>query len=393
MERSDADAIPTVIYDHRDEQSRIDPWPRWREMRDAAPVLQSPLYDGFYVVPRYRDLVDVLRDTDTFSNEQGTGIPVLPSPRLPPLEVDPPQAREWRELVNPFFSPGKVATYRGWLAGLAKEMIDPYLAGSGFDVAHDVGIPLTRAVILKIMEVVDAPAELNQWTDDLVFGLGEQSKHGGEMLWNFLSGELAKKQERPGNDLISSLIGQSLPFAGRPLNDDEIIKLLFLILIAALETTNGAVSAMVRHLIETPEDAHRMAASPEIWPRAMDEFVRLASPAVCLARTTRKDAIVSGCPVPAGSKVMVLYGSANRDETEFVDPDRVILDRFPNRHLGFGMGPHRCLGSHLAKAQMTAILEVMLPNLHEWRVDHPNVRWNSGSTRGMSRLPIVRIDR
>jgi cytochrome P450 len=383
--------VPEVNYDHRDEQAHRDPWPRWRQLRDQCPVVHSGNYGGFYVLTRYAEIAQAVRECEVYSSAQGTGIPVLPGPRTPPLDVDPPEARQWRELVNPYFSPSRVAGYQPWMRALAEQRVQDALSGSSADVAQDIGIPLTRQVILTIMGVGDAPAELNAWTDDLIFGVGETAERGARQLWGFLQGEVTGRRARPGEDLVSSLVAARFSDSGRPLADNEIVSLLFLVLIAALETTNGAISAMIAYLIEHPDAAQRLRDKRAIWPRAMDEFVRWSSPAVGLARTTLTSTVVAGCPIPAGEKVMFLYASGNRDEREFDRPDDVVLDRHPNRHLGFGMGPHRCLGSHLAKAQMEHVLEAMLPLLPSWRLDTGHdPEWHASATRGMASLRLVR---
>ena len=388
---SGAERIPSVEYDHRDEEAHIDPWPRWRRLRDQSPVFFTECYGGFYGLPRYSEIAQAVRNTEVFSNAEGTGIPVLPGPRTPPLDVDPPEARQWRELVNPFFSPARVSGYRTWMRALANDQVGRALSGDHPDVSQDIGIPLTRRVILQIMGVSAAPPELNGWTNDLVYGLGEAAEQGGQHLWAFLQGEVTDRRQRTGEDLVSSLVVARFRTSDRPLADGEIVSLLLLVLIAALETTSSAISAMIGYLLENPHAARRLRDEPQIWPRAMEEFVRWSSPAVGLARTTLTETAVGGCPIPAGSKVMFLYGSGNRDSKEFDRPDEVVLDRHPNRHLGFGMGPHRCLGSHLAKAQMELVLEAMLPRLPEWRIDTDHEpKWHAGATRGMVSLRLVR---
>ena len=383
--------VPEVHYDHRDEQAHRDPWPRFRQLRDQCPVVHTENYGGFYALTRYAEIARAVRNCEVYSSAQGTGIPVLPGPKTPPLDVDPPEARRWRELVNPYFSPSRVEGYRPWMRELAEQRVSDALSGSSADVAQDIGIPLTRQVILTIMGATNAPAELNAWTDDLIFGLEETARRGAEQLWGFLQGEVTDRRARPGTDLVSSLVVARFSDSGRLLADDEIVRLLFLVLIAALETTNGAISAMIGYLLEHPDAAQRLREEPAIWNRAMDEFVRWSSPAVGLARTTLTDTVVAGCPIPAGEKVMFLYASGNRDEREFDRPDEVVLDRQPNRHLGFGMGPHRCLGSHLAKAQMEQVLEAMLPLLPYWRLDTDHEpEWHASATRGMASLRLVR---
>jgi cytochrome P450 len=391
MDRS-PESVPTVHYDHRDEESRNDPWPRWEGMRGKHPVLFSDAYGGFYVVSRYRDVADAARDTDAFSSAIGsTTIPEFPTPKLPPIHSDPPDARYWREIINPHFSPTKVAEYETWIRELVADVVDPLLKSARFNVPQDIGVPLTRQVILRIMGIIEAPEQLNAWTDAMVFDVGEEAEQAGLALIGFLAGVLAQRRKDPGSDLISDMLTQRLQPEDRLLTDEEILKLMLLTLGAALETTSSAISAMICYLVGHPGDIAWLRAEPGIWRPAMDEFVRWASPATCLARTARYNTAVSGCPIPAGSRVMLLYASGNHDEEEFPEPDRVILDRNPNRHLGFGMGPHRCLGSHLAKAQMALTLERLLPHLDRWRIEDPErIRWTAAVTRGMTSVFLVR---
>ncbi|MGI5518929.1 cytochrome P450 [Streptomyces sp. CA-106131] len=389
----DQRAVPTVDFDHRDEQSHVNPWPRWKQMRAECPVHYADVYGGFYVIPRYRDVVEAARNPVVFSSADKTTIPPMDTPRLRPIHTDPPESRQWREIINPHFSPARVAEYEPWIAELVAEIVDPLLAAGRFDVPRDIGIPLTRTVILRIMGITDGPPELNEWTDDAVFGVGERAQHGAAMIISFLTEQIARHRKSPDSGLISLLLTQELESeGGRLLEDDEILKLLLLVLMAGLETTSAAISATVSHLVENPDDVARLMAEPKIWRLAMDEFIRWASPAVGLARTARSDSEVGGCPVPAGSRVMLLYGSANRDQNEFPDPNKVVLDRHPNRHVGFGMGPHRCLGSHLAKTQMRLTLERLLPTLGEYRIeDKSKLVWKAAVTRGFQSLPLTRL--
>jgi cytochrome P450 len=378
-------------FDHRDHESHVNPCPRWKAMREAGPVLHTDAHGGFYVIPRYAEVVEAARDTAVFSSSDKTTIPPMATPPTPPIHADPPEARRWREILNPYFSPTKIAEYQPWIRELVAEVVDPLLQGSSFDVPRDIGIPLTRQVILRIMGIADAPTELNEWTDEAVFGLDERAEHGGAMIVEYLAAEIRRRRASPDAGLITEMFSRTLKPDNRLLTDAEILKLMLLVLMAALETTSSALSAAVAYLIEHPDDIARLQSRPDIWHLAVEEFVRWGSPAVGLARTARSDSLIGGCPIRAGSRVMLLYASANRDENEFPHADEVVLDRTPNRHVGFGMGPHRCLGSHLAKTQMRLALQRLLPALDEWRIeDESKLIWNAAVTRGLSSAPLVR---
>jgi cytochrome P450 len=384
---------PVIDYDHRDEESQVDPWPKWERMRrSGAPVAYTQAYGGFYVLPSYHEVTDAVRDATTFSSALNqTTIPMMPVPPLPPIHTDPPEQRQWRELINSFFSPARVAEYEPWMREIIDEIIDPLLAHQEIDVPHDIGLPVTRRVILRLLGILEEPEDLNEWVDDIVFAIGERAEKANALFMGYLAEEIGRRRQTPGGDIISALFERKLRDEDRYITDDEMLKLIMLLLAAALETTSSAISATVMYLLEHPDTADQLEGDPEIWPHAMDEFVRWVSPAPCMARTARYDTEIGGCPIPAGSRVMLLYGSANHDDQEFANPDEVVLDRHPNRHLGFGMGPHRCLGSHLAKAQMALTIKKLLPELDKWQVgDRSKIAWNASVTRGMTCLPLVR---
>jgi cytochrome P450 len=239
----------------------------------------------------------------------------------------------------------------------------------------------------------DAPLEICEWVDDLVIVGGERGEHAGVMLMQFLGEEVARRQQSLGDDVLSAMLTST--FEGRPLRvDDEILPMTLLLLLAGLETTASAIAVSVLYLLDHPEQRARLMAEPEIWDHAIEEFLRWITPSPAASRTLRHDGEVLGCPIPAGERVMLLFGSGNRDEREFPDPDKVILDRRPNRHLAFGMGPHRCIGSHLAKLEMKIALQRVLPELDSWQVSHcGEIVWKAAETRGLSHLPLIRKSR
>jgi cytochrome P450 len=267
--------------------------------------------------------------------------------------------------------------------------VERLLATDHFNVAADLGIPLTREVTLYLMGVVDPPTEINRWSDDLIFQSPTAAESGAKLM-QFLLDEINERRANPREDFMTGLVQAEMN--GRPLSDDEIQRISLLVLTAGLETTNSAISGAVWYLVQNAEAAQELSAgNDELWRLAMDEFVRWTSPAPAESRTVTRDLEFEGCPMRQNERLMLLYGSANRDAAEFPDPDSVILDRRPNRHVAFGMGPHRCLGSHLAKLEMQCVLKALAPALGEWKLDDDNpVVWQGAEVRGIRSLPIVR---
>jgi len=387
-------SFASADFDHRDEESRDDPYPRWREMREKTPLAFSEKHGGFYVLSRYSDICEVGRNTELYSTVlKRTTIPLRATPASPPLNADPPDHRLYRAILNPYFSPAQVATYESWIREIASDIIDPLLHSDAFDAVTDLGLALTRAAILRILGMRDAPLEVHEWVDDLVVVGGERGEVAGAKLMQFLSEEVARRQQSLGGDVVSAILTST--FEGRPLRlEDEVLPMTLLLLVAGLETTASAIAVSVLYLLDHPEQRVRLMAEPEIWDHAIDELLRWITPVPAQSRTLRHDGEVLGCPIPAGERVMMLFGSGNRDEREFPDPDKVVLDRRPNRHLSFGMGPHRCIGSHLAKCEMKIALQLLLPELDNWQVsDSEKPVWKAAETRGLSHLPLVRKSR
>jgi cytochrome P450 len=376
-------------FDHRDRESAYSPWDRWAQLRAQGCPVHSDKYGGFHVAARYSDVFEIARNPEVFSSHlRQTTIPQLVTPPFPPINYDPPDNVLYRMIVNPFLTPQKVREHEPWIREMAAGYIDKVLAADAFDFPKEVGVPLTRDIILRILGIVAAPVEVNLWADDLIFL--NNPEEAAKNLMGFLAQEVAKRRVNPGADVISGLV--QAKFGDRPLDDSEILRMTLLLLLAGLDTTNFAMSGSIWYLIRNPQARKELAAADAMtWRLAMEEFVRWVSPAPAQARTARVDTSVSGCPMRAGEMVMLLFGAANRDETEFPNPDAVVFDRRPNRHMGFGIGPHRCLGSHLAKLEMQVVLERLLPGLENFQLADPSaVVWEGASVRGIRSLPLVR---
>lgn len=388
VENRQAVALP---YDHRDDESRVDPYGRWKKMRDEAPLVHSDQYGGFYVLSRYGDVCDIARRPTEFSSGlERTTIPRRPIPDLPPLNSDPPDHAMYRRILNPYFSPAKVAAYEPWIREITADIMESLLARDEFDLATEFGLALTRTAIIRILGMQDAPEQLNRWADDLVIVGGEAGVHAGKMIFEFVKEEIGRRQLAPGDDLLSTML--KADFEGRSLRiDDEILPATVLLLIAGLETTASAIAGIVLYLLDNPEQRTRLIDEPGIWNLAVDELLRWVTPAPVHSRTVRQDTVVNGCPMNSGDRIMLLFGSGNRDEREFPEPDSVLLDRHPNRHLTFGIGPHRCMGSHLAKLEIRVALEAMLPHLDKLCIaDRDKIVWKAAESRGILHLPVVR---
>lgn len=384
---------PTVEFDHRDSISADCPWARWAELRENSPIAWSESYGGFWLLTGYEEIFAAARDQHTFSSAlKTTNIPPLPIPDQPPIFFDPPEHRGYREIINPFFTPAKVAEHGKWIHAICDGYTQKLLQRDTFDVAQDLAVKVTFDATMHVLGITEPAPELKEWAEDMSLQR-ENAESAALSLVQYLSEEVNRRRDAPGDDAISALISATYD-EERPLTHDEIVKMSLLLVLAGLDTTTSAIAGAVLHLVQNPEAQKRLIdADDKLWRLALDEYVRWVSPVAGLARTVRNDTEFKGCPMNAGDRVLMMWGSGNRDSAEFDRPDDVVLDRFPNRHLGFGLGPHRCLGSHLAKAILRATLEGLLKDLHRFRLSDPTaVKWVAAEVRGIRSLPLERID-
>jgi cytochrome P450 len=203
----------------------------------------------------------------------------------------------------------------------------------------------------------------------------------------FFGDEIAARRAAPSDDLISYLLDAEID--GRRLSDDHIQGTLRLLLFAGIDTTWSAIGACLWYLAINEDDRKRLVADPALIPTAVEEFLRAYAPAT-VAREIVKETDIGGCPVKSGEMVLLSFPAANRDPAMFTDAGRVIIDRSPNRHVAFGLGIHRCIGSHLARMEMTVALQEWLAGIPEFRLAQGAVvTWSKGAVRGPRRLPLV----
>jgi cytochrome P450 len=204
----------------------------------------------------------------------------------------------------------------------------------------------------------------------------------------YFADKIERRKAHPTGDLISTLMN-ARDKEGRPLADSHVLGSLRLLLIAGIDTTWSAIGASLWHLAKTPADRERLIAEPELMPIAIEELLRAYSP-VTMAREVMKETVISGCPVKPGNMVLLSFPAANRDPAMFPDADKVVIDRKENRHAAFGLGIHRCVGSNLARMEMTVAIEEWLKRIPDFRLDPAGrIKWSEGTVRGPRQLPML----
>jgi cytochrome P450 len=359
-------------------------------MRERAPVYREPRY-GNFVVSRFADAVEVLRDHASFSNARGQN-PAGPQAGVPSLSTtDPPLHDQLRALVSRAFTPRRVAESEPRIRRLMADLLDA-LPGERFDLVEQIALPLPVIVIAEMLGVApERGSDFRRWSDALV-GLMEKPPTPSllaaaqEMLGYFRE-VLERRRREPGDDLISGLLAAEIE--GRRLTALELESFCLLLLVAGNETTTNLISNQVHLLATRPELWKRLREDPALVPAALEETLRWDSPVQNLGRDVTREIELHGVTMKPGDRLLVSYGAANRDEREFPDAEAYRLERGPTRHLGFGFGVHFCLGAGLARLEARVALEGLLARFREMAPGTGAAsRTHSTVIRGFEALPI-----
>jgi cytochrome P450 len=382
-------------FDHFDAAYAANPFGVWDDLRAQCPVAVSPRFRGMVVPTRHADIEAVARDTATWSSRSPLvadfGAVADFGLVVPPISSDPPYHTGFRKLLLPFFSPQRVDALRPAVAEHCDALIDAF-AADRCDGAQDYAQHIPVHVITLLLGIPPEDGELfRSWIHDLLErGPVDIEAAAGALdpFAVYLADQIERRRrDGLGDDLISFLLQAELE--GRPLTEDEVFGGCLLLLVAGIDTTWSAIGAALWHLGSHPDHQQRLREDPALLPSAVEELLRAYAP-VTMAREAAVDTELAGCPIAAGTPLLLPFPAANRDPAMFEDADEVVLDRSPNRHASFGIGIHRCLGSHLARMELTVAVERFLTHVPSFTVsDEAAVRWSTGQVRGPRILPLV----
>ncbi|MES0875392.1 cytochrome P450 [Sinimarinibacterium thermocellulolyticum] len=387
------DQIQTLMaaFDHTSEAQMRDPHPMYRAFRTQCPVGRSEQHGGFFVVSSYELVKTVFDDYARFSSTEGVGIPPHPYKMLP-IDLDPPQQTKFRRVLNPRFTVESVSALAPKVEAKVHELIDAFIERGHADFAAQLVRPLLPAIVLPLLGVPmsDQP-QMSAWIEYLTRGRANDLAgvaKAGEQIGAYLMGLVAARRQQPPIDDIMGLLLSS-EIDGKPLSDGEIFRVLLIILFGGLDTTSAVMLEALLHLSRNPVDARRLMSGELDWARAIEEFVRYASPIQGLRRTVSEATVLGGQVLVPGDWVFGLHGSANRDPAVFKDADRCVLDRTPNPHLGFGSGAHICLGRNLARLEIRILLQTVLHRIPDYTTPSDfDPEYLAGEARGMKSLPV-----
>lgn len=383
-------------FDHTDDRWAADPYPIWDELREGCPVARTERYGGAWLPTRFADVSAVAYDTERFTSrsvvmsEFRPPMELAPSGIAPPISSDPPYHHDARRMLLPIFSPQAVAKLEPATRAYCEELIEAVRGKDVVDAAVDYAQHIPVRVIAVMLGLPESDADrFRGFVNHVLEGVAlpmEERAEGMMALFQYLQGHIEDHIANPRDDLISFLLESELE--GEKLNPFQVTRTIALLLIAGIDTTWSAIGASIWHLAKTPADRQRLVDDAGLLPTAMEELLRAFAP-VTMARLVKQDMEWNGCPMKAEEWVLLSFPSANRDPDAFERADEVMLDRQDNRHAAFGLGVHRCVGSHLARMELRVALEVWLEAFPAFTLADPDaVTWSGGQVRGPRVLPV-----
>jgi cytochrome P450 len=383
-------------FSHLDPEWTADPYPIQDDLRQRCPIAHTERFGGAWLPTRYEDIAEIAYDTERFSSRAiilsnfRPPRDLAPAGGSPPITSDPPFHREARKLLLPAFTKNAISKQEAATTELCHSLIDAFQGRDIVDAAHDYAQHIPMRVIADILGFPpeDAP-QFRAFVENTLEGINlppEERVTRMSALFYYLLAQVQDHLSNPRDDLTTYLINAELD--GRKLDPSHIVGTMALLLIAGIDTSWSAIGASLWHLAKTPEDRRRLIADPGLLPTAMEEFLRVYAP-VTMARLVTQDMRWRNVDMKAEDWILLSYPAASRDPAQFDRADEVVIDREVNRHAAFGLGIHRCLGSHLARMELRVALEVWLERIPEFTLADPAaVTWAMGQVRGPRTLPL-----
>ncbi|MGZ7086694.1 MAG: cytochrome P450 [Ilumatobacteraceae bacterium] len=389
-----------VYYDPFDFAIDDDPYPSWKRLRDEAPLYFNDKYN-FYALSRYADVARELPNWETYRSGKGTVLDIiLNGIQVPPgviLFEDPPLHDLHRRLLSRVFTPRRMEAIEPLVRQYCTSVLDPLVGSKGFDFIADIGIWVPMRTIGYLLGIPEADQAVIRYNTDGLLALkdgtlSEVPADAFEQSYQMLVDYIDWRADHPSDDLMTQLLNAEIEEADgsrRQLTRTEVLTYTSTIAGAGNETTTRLIGFIGQLLSDHPDQRRQLVADPSLIPGAIEEVLRYEAPSPVQARYVARDAECYGQTVPEGSVMLLLNGSANRDDRRFADPDRFDIHRHP-AHLSFGQGLHFCLGSALARMEARVVLEEIVKRWPDWEVDYDDaVMAHTASVRGRGRLPVT----
>jgi cytochrome P450 len=378
MPGSKAPGCPVVTYDHTALRPIMGHFAELDDLRAGSPVWWNELEPGFWMFTTHDLVQEALQTPAIFSSESQSVFHPDPPQRFIPTHLDPPAHGMYRRVLNPLFTPRAVEKLRPMASDVCARLIGEIAPRGHCDFMAAFGLEYPTEVFLRMvgLPVADAPSFL-KWVETFFVGHYGTDKQpiidAAASIKNYFADVVADRRQHPrepNTDFVTYLLQSTVD--DRPLSDEEVLDICFVLVLAGLDTTKSQMGYLMYQLATHPEDRRRLVAHRELIPNAVEESLRASSIIAGVGRKVAADTDFHGCPLKMGDMVLLSVAAANRDPNVFDRPGAFLLERGPTRHLGFIVGPHRCLGAHLARAEMAVLLE-------EWHRRIPDYRLADGT--------------
>jgi len=381
------------------------PHPEWAFLRRTAPVFwyDRPNVDPFWAITKHADVIELGKQPDLFLN--APRLAVFTNDLPPPedaearhlLNMDPPEHAKYRNVVSKRFTPRTVMAWGEKVRRITAEVLDAAARKEAGDFVADISAPITIRVIAEMLGVPRSDWELLfKWTNETIAPQDpEFMREGGVQatleqsrleLFGYFHAMAEQRRKNPTDDIVSVVANTTLD--GKPLPPVELLSYYFLLVVAGNETTRNAMTGGMLAMLENPGEWQRLRANAGGVDDAVEEMVRWTTPVIQFCRTATRDYVLRGRTIREGQNVCLFYPSANRDEEVFEDPFTFRIDRRPNRHIGFGMGEHVCLGAHLARLELRATFAALRERLESCEPAGSAERVRSSFVGGIKRAPM-----
>lgn len=379
-------------FDHHDPRLGSDPDKVFAQLLERAPVAYSDKQGGFWVVSGYDDVKRILQDATVFSSAHGVRVPKgEETPPLPPIEMDPPVHAKFRNILAPAFSPRSINALEPRIRALTNDLIDAFEAKGECEFITDLAAPLPTGIFTQLMGLPIEDAQMfYAWKNVINHESRTEEDYDaaaratGEAM-AYLKEILDARRANPQDDIATQIVEAE----GGTINEDELLRMAFLLFLGGLDTVTSALSFSFAHLATHPEDRDRLVKEPDLIPTAVEEFLRRDA-VILIGRVATEDVEVGGRLIKAGDRILCNTVAANRDPAQFPDAEQTLLDRDVNRHVTFGMGPHRCVGSHLARLELQIVLEEFHRRIPGYRLPEGYVvKRHLNQVAGIDELKLV----
>ncbi len=354
---------PVVHFEVAPEREAGSYWEMGKELREKGEVLFNTLAQGFWVLTSYDTVKEMYQDGDTFSARVITAWNPEPHARMIPMNIDPPEHIQFRQLLNDWFSPSAIREHRENHRAICRRYVESFAESGSIDAVAEFAIRYPTEVFLDFVGMPKEDTEfLVEWVDEFFLGYSGRKPgldaSGAKKIKDYYQENLDKRRATPQapreRDFIGHLLQSTVNPDGtgeRPLSDSEVVDICFFLTIAGLDTTRAQLGWLLHHLATNPDDRKRLLDEPGLSVNAVEESLRYHGQVYGDGRVLTRDVEFRGCPMKEGDMVYGLASIASRSD-KFEDPDTFKIDRKPSAHLGFAAGAHRCAGAHLARQEL-----------------------------------------